>query len=266
MIDVEILVLGPARRAHDEADGLGVNAEPREQRLPVAARARCARSGRTPRPDDRTARARWSTPNRLSRNAARPRDTHRFASTRRASRRSSHRASRTAGCQWPRRSRSSVYPRLCQSMTNRTPRRRSAHQVTANVGNAGGFWTRTRSGRGSCLQRPPQPKAQPRGIEQPGDRIARSVQAAAESRKRVFLMRWTVMRGSPVTRLGSGVPSRPTRSTSTPFDDQRVRVVLHAGASPEIAERDNGGSHSGMGLEGGINQFNPPARAATGRR
>src|SRR5688572_4902680 len=31
-------------------------------------------------------------------------------------------------------------------------------------------------------------------------------------------MRWTVMRGSPVMRLESGVPSRPTRSTSTPFD------------------------------------------------
>ena len=38
---------------------------------------------------------------------------------------------------------------LCQSMTIRTPFRLSAQRVTMSVGNAGGFWTSTRSGRGS---------------------------------------------------------------------------------------------------------------------
>ena len=79
-----------------------------------------------------------------------PRDTHRFASTRRASRRSIQRAMRTAGCQRPSRRCSSVYPRLCQSITKRTVLVRSVNQVTASVGNAGGFCTMTRSGRRSA--------------------------------------------------------------------------------------------------------------------
>ena len=99
--DVEILVLGPARRTHDEADGFAADAEAREQRLAETARVRRDRSARTPTPGDRRAPLALRTPNRLSRNAARPRDTHRFASTRRASRRSNQRASRTAGCQRP---------------------------------------------------------------------------------------------------------------------------------------------------------------------
>ena len=67
-------------------------------------------------------------------------------------------------------------------------------------------------------QRPPQAKAQTRRHRT--DRRSHSSirTGCARIRRRVFLMRWTVIRGSPVTRLESGVPSRPTRSTSTPFD------------------------------------------------
>ena len=106
--DVEVFVLGPARRAHDEADAPAVDAEAREQRLtePFALDA-LHRHERGRRPIVEHVRV-ACTPNRLSRNAASPRDTQRFASTRRASRRSNQRASRTAGCHAPSRRRSSV--------------------------------------------------------------------------------------------------------------------------------------------------------------
>ena len=183
---VEILVLGPARRAHDEADRLGVHAEPREQRLPVPLaiaaldRARTADAGRS------YSTCALVTPNRLSRNAARPRDTHRFASTRRASRRSSHRASRMAGCQWPRRRRSSVYPRLCQSMKNRTPLAAQRPPGDRERRERRRVLDEDQVGTRQPPQRPPQAKAQAGRIEQAGDRIARSVQAPPNPQTRAL--------------------------------------------------------------------------------
>src|SRR6185295_8744195 len=50
---------------------------------------------------------------------------------------------------------------------------------------------------------------------------------------------------------------------------QRVRVVLHAGASPQISERNHGGSHSGIWSRGMREYFKPfsggGARAARPR-
>ena len=86
------------------------------------------------------------TANRLSSHAAIPLDTQMLASTSRASRRSYHRASRTAGFHRPKRCRSTVNPRLCQSTTKRTFLRWSENHDTASVGKAGGFCVSTRSG------------------------------------------------------------------------------------------------------------------------
>ena len=57
------------------------------------------------------------------------------------------------------------------------------------------------------------------------------------------------MRASSVTDFGSGVPSKPTSSTSTPWAAERTRVIQHAGAASEVSERDDDGSHVGNRVE-----------------
>jgi hypothetical protein len=157
-----------------------------------------------------------STPKRFWRNVASPRETQRFASTRLASRRSNHRAKRTAGCRCPRRRRRSVYPRLCQSITNRTPRLRSENQATASVGNAGGFCTSTTSGRFNLRS-----VRHRRTLVRIASTSPSTAYGDPDSPPRSFspggLNRCTAIRASSVRRFGSGVPSKPMKSTSTPL-------------------------------------------------
>ena len=99
--DVEILVFGPARRTHDEADDASAHTEPREQRLPELLALARDRAARRPRPADRRAHApaaRRSGSRGMTPGRARPTE---LASTRRASRRSYQRASRPPDASGP---------------------------------------------------------------------------------------------------------------------------------------------------------------------
>ena len=128
-------------------------------------------------------------------------------------------------------------------MTNRTPRRRSENQVTASVGKAGGFCTSTRSGRAQPPQRAPEAEADPRGVEQAGDRVAGSGQLARGS---AAVARFEPVDGNP--RL-VGDRARQRRAFEPDEVDvdavrrQRLRVVPHAGAASQISEGNDGGSH-----------------------
>ena len=112
-------------------------------------------------------------------------------------------------------------------------------------------------------QRPPQAEAQAHRIEQAGDRVTRSVQAAADPQPRAL----QPMDGNARIVGNALGQRRPFEADEIDVDavrHQRVRVVLHAGASPQISERNNGGSHSGNGLEGWREYFKPFSGAGAG--
>ena len=93
-------------------------------------------------------------------------------------------------------------------------------------------------------QRPPESKTEAHRIKQAGDRVAGSVQTPPNPQSCVL----DSMNGD-ARIVGDALGQRRTFEADEVDLDavrhERTRVVLHAGASPQISERNNGGSHSG---------------------
>ena len=241
--DVEILVLGPARRADDEPDRVRADAEPREERLAEALTVAAI---------DRRERRRGTIVQHVGLLHAEAAFEERREAPRHAD------VGVRAPCvaplepaRQPHRRMPLAEPQLQHGVAEvvpvddeadaAAPQREPAH---GQRGKRGGILHEHQIGTAQRPQRAPQPEADAQGVEQAGDGVRGSRQLAADLQPR----RLQAMDRDPRLVGNLARQRRPFEPDEVDVDAvgrQRMGVVPHAGAASQISEADDGGSHSG---------------------
>ena len=133
---------------------------------------------------------------------------------------------------------------LCQSMTNWTPLRLSAHQRDDERRKGRRVLHEHEIGPWQPPQRRPQPEADARRVDERDRRVAQARRAVPQHRRR-----------EPVhgdVRVFRNCPRQRRTFEADQVNVDAVRrqslgVVLHTGAASQISEGDDDGSHDGSG-------------------